>query len=51
MFVVAQRCIPTIFDVEGLLNLTLNNDAGVSNTTTITELDELTLGNIKDGTV
>ena len=51
IFVVAQRCIPTIFDVEGLLNLTLNNDADVSNTTTITELGDATLRDIEDGTV
>ena len=47
----AQRCIPTIFDVEGLINLTLNNDADVSNTTTITELNNVTLRDLKDGTV
>ena len=53
IFVVAQRCIPTIFDVERLLNetLTLNNDANVSSTITITDLSNITLGQIEDGTV
>ena len=49
--VVAQRCIPTIFDVDGLTRLILTNDANVSNSTTLTELGDATLSDIEDGTV
>ena len=51
ILLVAQRCIPTIFDVDDLTTLILTNDANVSNETTTTALDELTLQDIEDGTV
>ena len=45
----AQRCIPTIFDTDNLINLTLNNDANV--TAPIDNLNEATLSDIEDGTL
>ena len=50
LYVVAQRCIPTVFDVDDMIYLILANSANVSNSLTITELDEVTLNDIEDGT-
>ena len=51
LYVVAQHCIPTIFDVDDMIYLILANSANVSNRLTTTALDEFTLSNIEDGTV
>ena len=51
LYVVAQRCIPTIFDVDGLTRLILANSANVSNSLTTTALNEIALSDIEDGTV
>ena len=51
LYVVAQRCIPTIFDVDDIIYLILANSANVSNSLISTVLDEVTLTDIEDGTV
>ena len=51
LYVVAQRCVPTIFDLDNLINLTLTNDADVSGDITDLSLDNVTLRDIEDGTV
>ena len=52
ILIVAQRCIPTIFDngtvTSGTLKLT--NNANVSSDLTITELNGTELQEIKEGT-
>ena len=51
ILLVAQYCIPTIFDVDDLTELILTNNANISSNVTITELNEITLQDIEDGTV
>ena len=51
ILLVAQRCVPTIFDLDDLTHLILNNDFNVSSNMTMTELDEFTLQDIEDGTL
>ena len=51
LYVVAQRCIPTIFDVDDIIYLILANSVSVSNSLTSTVLDEVTLNDIEDGTM
>ena len=50
LLLVAQRCVPTIFDDDDLTHLNLNNSADVSSDLTITELNEDQLQDIEDGT-
>ena len=50
LLLVAQRCVPTIFDDDDLTHLNLTNSADVSSDLTITELNKDQLQDIEDGT-
>ena len=46
ILLVAQRCVPTIFDVDQLSALLLSNDANISSN--LTDITELTLDQLDD---